>query len=329
MKNISIGKVLITGAAGFIGSHLVERCVKEGFKVRVLIRYNSRNDWGWLEHSKYKDKLEVLLGDVRDLESVYEAAHDCDTVFHLAALIGVPYSYHSTISYIRTNIEGTYNMLYVARKLKVKNVLITSTSETYGTVKTGAISEDYPQIAQSPYAASKIAADQLSLSYFHSFGLPVKIVRPFNTFGPRQSARSVIPAIILQIVSGKTSIRLGNLTPRRDFTYVLDTVDAFLKIARSDSLFGEVINIGSGGDCSVEQLVAKISKIMNKKVKIVMDTVRVRRRTSEVERLLCDSSKLRKSTGWKPKYSLEKGLVETIRWFVDNKNVYKADLYNI
>lgn len=321
-------KVLVTGAGGFIGSHLAEKCVEEGYKVRALIRYNSSGNWGWLENSKYKNKIEVVLGDVRDLESVNEAIFGCDTVFHLAALIGVPYSYHSAISYLRTNIEGTYNVLEVAKSLKINNVLITSTSETYGTAQYVSIDEKHPQVAQSPYAATKIGADQLASSFFRSFGLPVKIVRPFNVYGPRQSARSIIPTIILQILLG-TQVNLGNISAKRDFTYVDDTVSGFLAIAKTDKLFGEVVNIGSGQAISVEELVVKIAKIVGKKVKITKESVRARRSSSEVDRLLCDFSKLKKFTGWKPTYSLEEGLAETINWFVANKNMYKGDIYNI
>lgn len=329
MKGVKIKKVFITGAGGFIGSHLAETCVEEGYKVRVLIRYSSSGDWGWLETSKHKNKIEVALGDVRDLESVYGVIRGCDTVFHLAALIGVPYSYHSVISYIRTNVEGTYNVLHAARELKIGNVLITSTSETYGTAQYVPIDENHPQLAQSPYAASKIAADQLAESFFRSFGSPVKIVRPFNVYGPRQSARSIIPTIILQILAGKKVLKLGNLRPKRDFTYVSDTVNGFLEIAKSEKFVGEVVNVGTKSEVAVEDLVKIISKLMGVKVKVAFEKIRARPVKSEVERLLCDNSKLVSNTNWRPKYSLEKGLVETIDWFSDNKDMYKADLYNL
>lgn len=326
---MQIKKVLITGAGGFIGSHLAERCVEQGFRVRALVRYNSRNDWGWLEHSDFADDIEVVGGDITDFDSVAGAMQGCDTVFHLAALIGIPYSYHSPLSYIKTNVIGTYNVLSAARAAKTKNVLITSTSETYGTVTTGSIAENHLQVAQSPYAASKIAADALAFSYFRSFDLPVKIVRPFNSYGPRQSARSVIPTIILQILGGRTSIQLGNVGPSRDFTYVADTVEGFWAIARSNKLFGEVTNIGTGVEISVEKLVAQIAKIMGKKVKIATVPERKRPKASEVERLLCDNTKLKRSTGFSPKYSIEKGLKLTVDWFSKNRNMYKGDIYNI
>lgn len=321
--------VLITGAGGFIGSHLVERCVDEGYRVRALIRYSSSGSWGWLENSKYKDKIDVVFGDVRDLESVQAAINGCDTVFHLAALVGVPYSYHSVASYIKTNIEGTYNVLYAARKSKASNVLVTSTSETYGTAQYTPIDENHPQVGQSPYAAAKIAADQLAISYFRSFNLPVKLVRPFNVYGPRQSARSIIPTIILQILSGKKVLRLGNLGSKRDFTYVTDTVNAFLEIAKGEKFLGEAVNVGTKSEISVEELVAAISKLMEVKVKVIVEKARTRPAKSEVERLLCDNSKLVDNTNWKPRISLEKGLAATISWFRENKKLYKADLYNI
>lgn len=321
--------VLITGAGGFIGSHLVERCVDEGYRVRALIRYSSSGSWGWLENSEYKDKIDVVFGDVRDLESVQAAINGCDTVFHLAALVGVPYSYHSVASYIKTNIEGTYNVLYAARKSKASNVLVTSTSETYGTAQYTPIDENHPQVGQSPYAAAKIAADQLAISYFRSFNLPVKLVRPFNVYGPRQSARSIIPTIILQILSGKKVLRLGNLGPKRDFTYVTDTVNAFLEIAKGEKFLGEAVNVGTKSEISVEELVAAISKLMEVKVKVIVEKARTRPAKSEVERLLCDNSKLVDNTNWKPRISLEKGLAATISWFRENKKLYKADLYNI
>lgn len=326
---MAVKKVLITGAGGFIGSHLTEACVREGFKVRALVHYNSKGDWGWLEQLDVKDKIEVVLGDVTDLDSVASAMSGVDTVLNLAALVGIPYSYHAPESYIRTNIVGTHNILRASLSQRIKNVIVTSTSETYGTVASGKINENYPQSAQSPYAASKIGADQLALSFARSFGLPVKIVRPFNTYGSRQSARAVIPTVILQMLSDSKKITLGNTKPKRDFTYVADIVSGFLEIAKSHKFFGEVVNVGSGDEISIDELVKLISGILKKKVTIAKDKKRIRPKESEVERLLCDNSKLKKFTGWRPRYSLEKGINETVEWFKKNKDVYKKDMYNI
>jgi NAD dependent epimerase/dehydratase len=322
-------RLLVTGAGGFIGSHLVEACVAEGYSVRAFVRYNSKNSWGWLEGSKVRDKIEVKAGDIRDYDSVYAAMKGCEGVLHLAALIGIPYSYESPLAYIRTNVEGTYNVLQAARELALKDVLVTSTSETYGTAQRVPIDESHPLVGQSPYSASKISADQLAISYYRSFDLPVKIVRPFNTFGPRQSARAIIPTVITQILAGKKEIRLGNLSPTRDLTFVKDTASAFLAILKTKNLAGEVTNIGMGEEISVGDLAEKIAQLMGKKVKIKEDGARVRPGKSEVERLLADATKLRKATGWKPKYKLEQGLKETISFLEDHQHLYKADLYNV
>lgn len=324
-------KLLITGAAGFIGSHLVEACVAEGYAVRAFVRYNSRNAWGWLESSPVTGTgaVEVRAGDVRDYDSVLAAMRGCDGVLHLAALIGIPYSYESPLAYIRTNVEGTYNVLQAARELGLKDVLVTSTSETYGTAQRVPIDENHPLVGQSPYSASKIAADQLAISYHRSFGLPVKIVRPFNTYGPRQSARAIIPTVITQLLAGKTTLKLGNLTPTRDLTFVKDTAAAFLAILREPSLVGEVTNIGMGEEISVGDLANKIAGLLGVKATIEAEAVRVRPEASEVERLLSDSGKLRRATSWRPRHSLDTGLEETIRFLRDHQSLYKPDLYNV
>ncbi|MGZ3685041.1 MAG: GDP-mannose 4,6-dehydratase [Bdellovibrionota bacterium] len=322
-------KLLVTGAGGFIGSHVVEACVAEGHDVRAFVRYNSRNSWGWLEGSSALKKIEVRSGDIRDYDSVLGALKGCDGVLHLAALIGIPYSYESPLAYVRTNVEGTYNVLQGARELGLKQVLVTSTSETYGTAQRVPIDELHPAVGQSPYSASKIAADQLAISYHRSFGVPVKIVRPFNTFGPRQSARAIIPTIITQILAGKKEIKLGNLSPTRDLTFVKDTAAAFLAILRSDKLVGEAANIGMGEEISVGDLALKIAALLKTKVKIVADKQRVRPGASEVERLLSDPSKLKKPAKWKPAYDLDRGLVETIEFLKAHQHLYKADLYNV
>jgi len=324
-------KVLVTGAAGFIGSHLSELLTKQGFHVVAFDRYNSENFWGWLEKSPLRGEMEVILGDIRDYDSVNNAMKGCGVVFHLAALVGIPYSYISPLAYIQTNITGTYNVLESARNYKVSQVLITSTSETYGTAQTVPIREDHPLVGQSPYSASKISADQISLSYFRSFDLPIKIVRPFNTYGPRQSARAIIPAVITQILSDKKEIKLGNLSPTRDLTYVLDTCKAFLDIYEEGSLKGEVVNIGNSSEISIKDLVTLISSLIGREVKIISEEERIRPEKSEVDRLLCDNSKLIESTKWNPEFSLKEGLIETIKWFEnkENFNLYKTGIYNI
>ena len=322
-------KILITGATGFIGSHLTEICIELGYDVKAFDRYNPNNHWGWLENSKYKNDIEVILGDIRDYDSIYDSMKGCDSVFHLAALIGIPYSYISPLAYIRTNVEGTYNVLESARQLGLNNILITSTSETYGTAQRIPIDEKHPVVGQSPYSASKISADQLAVSYCRSFDIPVKIVRPFNTYGPRQSARAIIPTIITQLLKGNNTIKLGNLSPTRDLTYIKDTCYGFIEIYKSDHLLGEITNIGMNEEISIGELAEKITKLMNKKVKIIQDDKRIRPEASEVEKLVCDNSKLLRTTSWKPNFTLESGLKETINWFELNIQLYKPELYNI
>ena len=269
-------KILVTGSSGFIGSHLSEYLVKRGHQVVAFDRYNSNNHYGWLEKSNYKNKIKFILGDIRDYDSVNKAMKGCNNIIHLAALIGIPYSYVSPTAYIKTNIEGTFNVLESAKNLKVKQVIVTSTSEVYGTALSKKLSENDELKAQSPYAASKIAADQLSLSYYRSFGLPVKIIRPFNTFGPRQSQRAAIPAIINQIISGKKEIKLGNLNAHRDFTYVDDTVNGYLKLIDNKKSLGEVINLGTGSSFSIKETLRFICEILNKKVEVKVDQKRLR-----------------------------------------------------
>jgi len=322
-------KILITGAGGFIGSHLVELCVEEGFEVRAFVRYNSANTWGWLEESPVKRELEVVTGDIRDYDVVSQAMKGCAGVFHLAALIGIPYSYRSPLAYIRTNVEGTYNILESARNTGVESVVVTSTSEVYGTAQYVPIDERHPLVGQSPYSASKIAADQLSVSYHRSFGLPVKLVRPFNTFGPRQSARAVIPTVISQIAGGLHEIRLGNLAPTRDLTFVKDTVRGFLEIYRAPSLTGEVTNIGMNEEISVGDLANAICELMDADVRIVEEHDRVRPEQSEVMRLRCDNTRITNMTAWRPQYDLHQGLAETIEWFKAHSQRYKHEVYNV
>jgi len=322
-------KILITGATGFIGSHLTEFCVEQGYEVRAYDRYNPNNNWGWLENSEYKNEIEVILGDIRDYDSVYDAMKECDAVFHLAALIGIPYSYVSPLAYIRTNIEGTYNVLESAKQLNLSHILITSTSETYGTAQYVPIDENHPLVGQSPYSASKIGADQLAISYYRSFELPIKIVRPFNTYGPRQSARAIIPTIISQVFNNKQEIKVGNIKPTRDFTFVKDTVNGFMEIYKSQNLFGEVTNIGTNIEISIENLIKLITRLMNQNIDIAVDAKRIRPTDSEVERLCCDNSKLMNNTFWKTVYSLETGLKETIEWLETNTQFFKAKVYAI
>lgn len=324
MKN-----VLVTGAAGFIGSHLTELLVKKGYKVKAFLHYNSSNQWGWLEKSPVKSEIEVVLGDIRDYDSVYGALQGQDSVFHLAALIGIPYSYLSPLAYIKTNVEGTYNILQAARLQAIEKVIITSTSETYGSAQYTPIDEEHPLVGQSPYSASKIGADQLATSYYQSFDLPVKIVRPFNTYGPRQSARAIIPSVISQILSGQESIKLGSLIPTRDLNYVADTVNGFLAIADSDHLFGEVTNIGMNSEISIADLVVLIQEILGKKITITTDEQRIRPEKSEVNRLLCDNTKLLNNTDWRPQYTMRSGIQETANWIESNMNVFKPELYNV
>ncbi|MBF0292860.1 MAG: GDP-mannose 4,6-dehydratase [Nitrospinae bacterium] len=322
-------KVLVTGAAGFAGSHLTERCVELGYQVRAFTHYNFKNDWGWLESSPCKKDIEVISGDIRDYDSVYAAMKGVDTVFHLAALIGIPYSYVSPLAYVKTNVEGAYNVLQSAKVLGTNNVVVTSTSETYGTAQYAPIDEKHPMVGQSPYSATKIGADNLAVSYFRSFALPVKIARPFNIYGPRQSARAIIPSVIIQILNGRKKLNLGNIDPTRDLTFVKDAVSGFLEIAGQDKFNGEYVNIGMMNEISIRDLVHTIARLMKTEVEIVCDSQRVRPAQSEVERLFCDNTKLCNATGWSPKYDLNKGLTETIEWLTDNQGAYKHDLYNV
>jgi len=320
-------KVLVTGAGGFIGSHLTEQLVREGHDVRAFVRYNSNGSIGWLNDSDITKEIEVVKGDIRDFDSVYKAALGCDEIFHLAALIGIPYSYVSPQAYIKTNIEGTYNVLEAGKLLNTKKIIITSTSETYGTAQFVPISESHPLVGQSPYSASKIGADQLGISYFRSFNLPVFIVRPFNTFGPRQSTRAVIPTIISQLLM-KDTIKLGSLTPTRDYTYVEDTASGFIAIASSDGLAGSPVNIGMGFEVSIGKIVEMISDFLGKEIKIDTDDNRIRPAKSEVERLFCDNTVILNNTDWRPKYNFEDGLRNTLEWF-RGRNDLNWDNYHV
>jgi NAD dependent epimerase/dehydratase len=326
-------KVLVTGSDGFIGSHLTEALVELGCGVRAFVFYNSFNHWGWLDSldEDIKNELDIFTGDVRDPNGVRTAMEGCDTVFHLAALIGIPFSYHSPDSYVDTNIKGTLNVLQAARQLGTERVFVTSTSEVYGTAKYAPITEDHPLQGQSPYSASKIGADRIAESFFRSFERPVTIVRPFNTYGPRQSARAVIPTIITQLQSGYEEIKLGDLNPTRDFVYVKDTVDGFIEISRSSETVGEEINIATNSEISIGDLAEKLIKMINPAAKIFEDDERLRPDKSEVQRLCGSNDKLKRLTGWKQNYSLEDGLTETIEWFSDKSNLdrYKPGKYNV
>jgi len=322
-------KVLVTGSSGFIGSHLTEKLVELGAEVKAFVKYNFQNEWGWLDHSKVKDQIEINTGDIRDYDSVYDAVKDADVIFHLAALIGIPYSYISPLAYIKTNVEGTYNILQAARQHEVDKVVVTSTSETYGTAQYVPIDEKHQMVGQSPYSASKISADQMAISYHRSFDLPVAIARPFNTYGPRQSARAIIPTIITQILNGQKEIKLGNLSPTRDFNYVKDTVNGFIALAESKKTIGEITNICSNTEISMQETVETIVRLIDKEVKIVKDKERVRPDKSEVDRLYGDDSKIKRITNWESEYNLEAGLKETISWFNDNLEFYKPEIYNV
>lgn len=324
-------KVLITGADGFIGSHLTERLVKEGANVKALSQYNSFNNWGWLEDVDCKNDIEVLSGDVRDSNYIREITKGVDIIFHLAALIAIPYSYVAPDSYIDTNIKGTLNICQAARDNNVSKTIITSTSEVYGTAKYVPIDEKHPKQPQSPYSATKIGADAIAKSFYNAFELPVVIARPFNTYGPRQSARAIIPTIITQIASGKKQIKLGDLTPTRDFNYVKDTCEGFVKIANCNNVDGEEINIGSNYEISMKDTLELIKKIMNSDVEFITDVQRIRPKNSEVNRLWCDNTKIKNLTGFESKYTIEAGLRETVEWFVssDNLKKYKVDIYNV
>jgi len=324
-------RVLVTGAEGFIGSHLTERLVELGAEVTALVQYNSFNSWGWIDtfDKSLKDSIKVKTGDVREYDNVKRVIKGQEVVFHLAALIAIPFSYLSPMAYVRTNVEGTTNVLEASRDYEVEKIVHTSTSETYGTALYVPIDEKHPLQGQSPYSASKIGADKIAESFYRSFNTPVATIRPFNTYGPRQSSRAVIPTIISQILSGKTEIKLGSLTPTRDFNFVKDTVEAFIAIAESDKTIGEVINAGSNHEISIEGLVKKIIKLTEKDVKILCDEDRLRPEKSEVNRLWADNSKIKELTSWGPKYTLELGLAETIEWIKNNMQYFKADIYNV
>jgi NAD dependent epimerase/dehydratase len=326
MKNI-----LITGADGFIGSHLTELLVRKGYQVRALSQYNSFNYWGWLEHLDCIKEVEVLSGDVRDPHYCKHITKDIDTVFHLAALIAIPYSYVAPDSYVDTNVKGTLSICQAALDNGVKRVIHTSTSEVYGTAQYVPIDEKHPMQAQSPYSASKIAADAMALSYFNAFNLPLTIARPFNTYGPRQSARAVIPTIISQIANGKKQIKLGDVSPTRDFNYVTDTCNGFLALANCDDAIGETVNIGSNFEISVSDTLNLIRELMNSDVEFIVDEQRVRPEKSEVFRLWCDNTKIKNLTGFEPEFNIRQGLKATIDWFTKPKNLakYKADIYNV
>lgn len=324
-------KILVTGADGFIGSHLVEELVTREYQVKAFVYYNSFCSWGWLDtlSDNIMNNVEIFQGDVRDPNGVEEAMKDVDAVFHLAALIAIPFSYHSPDTYVDTNIKGTLNILQAARKLDIKRVLVTSTSEVYGTALYVPIDEQHPLQGQSPYSATKIGADRLAESFYCSFQLPVTIVRPFNTYGPRQSARAVIPTIITQLLAGKEEIKLGALTPTRDFNYVKDTVNGFIEIYKSDKTIGEEINIATQKETSIEELAQELIRQINPNAKIICDKERFRPEKSEVNRLLGCNKKIMRLTEWKQEYSLEVGLRNTIDFLRENLNKYKVDLYNI
>lgn len=324
-------KVLVTGADGFIGSHLVEELLKEGYDVRAFVYYNSFNSWGWLDTlpKEKLDKIEIFSGDIRDPNGVREAMKGVDEVYHLAALIAIPFSYHSPDSYVDTNIKGTLNVLQAARDLNTKRILVTSTSEVYGTAKYVPIDEEHPYQGQSPYSATKIGADRIAESFYRSFNMPITIVRPFNTYGPRQSARAVIPTIITQLLSGVKEIKLGSLSPTRDFNYVKDTVRGFIEIAKSDKTIGQEINIATQQEISIGELAEELIKQINPNAKIVCDEIRLRPENSEVNRLLGSNKKIKELTNWEPKYSLEEGLRETIEFLKNNMDKYKSDIYNL
>jgi NAD dependent epimerase/dehydratase len=324
-------KVLVTGADGFIGSHLVELLIFEGYQVRALSQYNSFNNWGWLENVNCKDKIEVVTGDIRDPHFCKEITKDIDIIFHLAALIAIPYSYRAPDSYVDTNIKGTLNICQAAKENGNIRVIHTSTSEVYGTAQYVPIDEKHPMQAQSPYSASKIASDAMAMSFYNSFDLPISIARPFNTYGPRQSARAVIPTIITQIVNGAKEIKLGDTSPTRDFNYVEDTCRGLIAIAENNLTIGETINIGSNFEISVKDTLELIKKLMGSDVHFITDAQRMRPEKSEVVRLWCDNSKIKKLTGFSPKIDISGGLQKTIDWFTKPENLkkYKSDIYNV
>ncbi len=321
-------KVLVTGAGGFIGSHLVELLCEKGYEVTAFVRYNSSNSWGRLEQSKFRDDIKVISGDIRDFDSVYKATENMEVIFHLAALIGIPYSYLSPKAYIETNVTGTYNVLESAKLRGIEQLLITSTSETYGSAQYVPIDEKHELVGQSPYSATKIASDEISLSYFRSFGLPVKIVRPFNTYGPGQSARAFIPTVISQMILKNEEISLGSLEPTRDFTFVRDTANGFYEIYKNFKSHGEVVNIGNNKEISMGDLLEVIANKLDYEFEIKTDLKRIRPANSEVERLRCDNAKLLSHTEWSANYTLSEGLDLTIDWIRDNIDKFK-NIYNV
>ena len=324
-------KVLVTGADGFIGSHLTETLLEAGYDVKAFVYYNSFNRWGWLDSFPIEklQEIEIVTGDIRDPNGVSEAMSRIDMVFHLAALVAIPFSYYSPDSYVDTNIKGTLNVLQAGRKFETERIMITSTSEVYGSAQYTPIDENHPFQGQSPYSATKIGADRLAESFYRSFGMPISIVRPFNTYGPRQSARAVIPTIISQILSGKKEIKLGSLSPTRDFNYVKDTAEGFLAIAQSENTIGEEINIATQQEISIGELAGEIISQINPEAKVICEKKRLRPEKSEVNRLLGANGKIKELTGWSPKYSLQRGIRETIQWMEQNMEAYKADIYNV
>ncbi len=325
-----MNKIIVTGAFGFIGSHLVEYLIEQNYQVVAFDRYNSYNDWGWLQNSNYKNEIEFILGDIRDYDSVNNLTKRGSSIIHLAALIGIPYSYVSPLAYLKTNIEGTYNILEAAKNNNIEQTIITSTSEVYGTAKYTPIDEKHVLSPQSPYSASKIACDNLALSYFNSFNLPVKIIRPFNNYGPRQSERAIIPTIISQLLNNKSKkLNLGNITPTRDFTYVIDTCRAYEQILKNNNFIGDTTNVGTNNEISIGDLALKISKIMKIDVKISTENIRLRPENSEVERLVCDNSKILKLSKWSPDFSIDEGLIKTIKWFKENQSHLKPEFFNV
>ncbi len=331
--NLKGKTVLVTGADGFIGSHLTEQLLEEGCNVKAFIYYNSFGSWGWLDtiDSKIQSQIEIIAGDIRDPFAVKSAIKEVDIVFHLAALIAIPYSYVAPSSYVETNINGTLNILQAARDFNLEKVIITSTSEVYGTAQFVPITEAHPKQAQSPYSATKIAADSISESFYKSFNLPVTIVRPFNTYGPRQSNRAIIPTIITQLLSGSEQIKLGDTTPTRDLLFVIDSVNGFIEAAKSDNLIGSEVNIATGSEISVGELASKIISLINPNASIVSDEIRIRPEASEVFRLLGSNEKLKNNSNWRQKYSLDQGLSKTIEWFKNPLNLvkYKSDQYGV
>ncbi len=323
-------KILVTGADGFIGSHLTELLLAKGYRVKALSYYNSFNNWGWLEDIERNAKLEIISGDIRDPFFCQEIAQDVDVILHLAALIAIPYSYIAPQSYVDTNVQGTLNICEAAKKAKCKKVVITSTSEVYGSAKYVPIDEKHPLQPQSPYSASKIGADAMAMSYYNSFDLPLVIARPFNAYGPRQSARAVIPNMIIQMLHGK-NIHIGDATPTRDFNYVEDLGNGFITLMEKDIPFGNIFNIGSNYEISIGDVFDLLKKIMNSDAKLVVDPARIRPSKSEVRRLWCDNNKLKETTGFTPSTKFEDGLIKTVNWFSDPKNYrkYKYDIYNV